>query len=119
MQTKTRLTATQHLLEAVMGLRPRRTRHFDQILHTLCEAGRDVIVELTWSHQGHRHLLRLKRLSGDRIYFSNPARPSFRSPGAILTDGLRRRVEPDGLESARLTDLRTLFETGKGEALLL
>lgn len=119
MKTKSRLSATQHLLEAVMGLCPRRTRQFDQILHTLSQAGRDVIVELPWPHQGHRHLLRLKRLAGDRVYFSNPARSTIRSPGSILTDGLIRRVEGEGLESARLVDLRRLFETGDGEALLL
>ncbi len=119
MKAMSRLSATQQLLEAVMGLSPRRTHQFDQILHTLSQAGRDVIVEVPWPHQGNRHLLRLKCLTGDRIYFSNPARPINRSPGAILTDGLIRRVEAEGLESARLADLRRLFESGEGEALLL
>lgn len=119
MRQNSRLAATHRLFEAVLGTSPRRTRQFDQILHTLCQAQRDVIVELPWLHPGHRHLIRLKQLKGDRVYFSNPAKEPDRMPGAILTDGLRRRVEPDGLESARLTDLRMLFEAGGGEALLL
>lgn len=119
MKPENRLASTQRLFEAVMGASFRRTRQFDQILHTLCQAGRDVIVELPWPQPGGRHLLRLKGLRGDRLYFSNPAKRPGRLPGAVLTDGLSRRVEPDGLESARLTDLRHLFETGFGEALLL
>lgn len=119
MKQESRLAVTQRLFEAVLGTIPRRTRQFEQILHTLTRAGRDVIVELPWAHQGHRHLLRLKKLNGDRLYFSNPAKVPGHLPGAILTDGLRRRVEANGLESARITDLRYLFETGEGEALLL
>lgn len=119
MKQESRLPAAQRLLGAILGTNPQRTRQFDQILHTLIEAGRDVIVELPWSHRGHLQLLRLKRLKGDRVYFSNPTKSSDRTPGAVLTDGLCRRVESDGLESARLTDLRMLFEGGGGEALLL
>lgn len=119
MKQEGRLSAAHRLLAAVLGKSLERTRQFDRILHTLIEAGRDVIVELSWPHRGQRHLLRLKQLRGDRIYFANPARSSESTPGAILTDGLCRRVELDGLESARLSDLRRLFETGEGEALLL
>lgn len=119
MKRKNPLNATQRLFEAILGSIPRRTSEFEQILHTLSQAGRDVIVELPWVHQGQRHLLRLKELRGDRLYFSNPAKTLGRAPGAILTDGLRRRVEAGGLESARVTDMRYLFETGGGEALLL
>lgn len=119
MRAESRLTAAHRLFEAVLGCSPRRTRHFDQILHTLSQARRDVIVELPWTHPSHRHLIRLKKLEGDRIYFSNPQKLAERKAGVVLTDGLRRRIEPDGLESARLTDLRELFEAGDGEALLL
>lgn len=119
MKSQRQLATTHRLFEAILGTSPRRTRQFEQILHTLCQVRRDVIVELAWSHPGHRHLIRLKYLKGDRVYFSNPSKAPDRLPGTILTDGLRRRVEPDGLESARLTDLRHLFETGYGEALLL
>lgn len=119
MKQESRLAVTQRLFEAILGTIPRRTQRFEQILHTLGRVGRDVIVELPWSHQGHRHLLRLKKLNGDRLYFSNPVKSPGHAPGSLLTDGLRRRVEADGLESARITDMRYLFETGEGEALLL
>src|SRR5690242_6287312 len=99
MKEQSRLAATHRLFEAVLGTNPRRTRHFDQVLHALSAERRDVIVELPWSH-GLRHLLRLKRLAGDRVYFSNPGKIGPCLPGTVLSDGLPRRIEADGLESA-------------------
>lgn len=112
------LKQTRILIAAVLGRRAQPTRRFDRVLAAL-QRGQSAIVELRWSPGGRMHQLTLHRVDGDRITFTNAARIPGLAPGTPIQAPLARRVEPGGLESATIADLRALFEEGKGEALVI
>lgn len=112
------LKLTRKLLSAVLERPAQTTRRFDRVLAAL-QQGHAVIVELHWSPSGRMHQLILRRTVAERILFTNAARLPGLTPGTLVHAPLARRIEPGGLESAKISDLRALFEEGKGEALVI
>lgn len=111
------LGQTAGLLSAVLGAAGEETRSVQAVFKALGQPGKQVILELPWYADGGTHQLVLRAREGDRVTFYNPLGHQG-GPGAELTDGLRRRVEPDGSESAALTDIEALFRAGKARALI-
>lgn len=106
------------LSEAILEAKPQRLEHLDAVLQALDQPGRVVVVEVPWYPDGGTHLLRLKRVKGDRLFFLSAPRDPRYAPGTKLGQGLPRRLEVDGTESATLHDFGRLFMSGKGEALV-
>lgn len=111
------LGQTAGLLSAVLGSTSEETRSVQAVFKALGQPGKQVVLELPWYADGGTHQLVLRAREGDRVTFYNPLGHSG-GPGAELTDGLRRRVEPDGSESATLADIEALFRAGTARALI-
>ncbi len=111
------LGQTAGLLSAVLGTTSEETRSVQAVFKALGQPGKQVVLELPWYADGGTHQLVLRAREGDRVTFYNPLGHNA-GPGAELTDGLRRRVEPDGSESAALTDIEALFRAGTARALI-
>ena len=111
------LGQTASLLAAVMGATGEETRSVQAVFKALGQPGKQVILELPWYADGGTHQLVLRAREGDRVTFYNPLGHKG-GPGTELADGLRRRVEPDGSESATLADIEALFRAGKARALI-
>jgi hypothetical protein len=111
------LAQTAGLLSAVLGAAAEETRSVQAVFKALGQPGKQVILELPWYPDGGTHQLVLRAREGDRVTFYNPLGHQG-GPGTELTDGLRRRVEPDGTESAALADVEALFRGGKARALI-
>ena len=116
-QASGQLGQTAGLLAAVLGATGEETRSVQAVFKALGQPGKQVVLELPWYADGGTHQLVLRAREGDRVTFYNPLGHSA-GPGAELTDGLRRRVEPDGSESAALSDIEALFRAGKARALI-
>lgn len=108
------LAQTRRLALAVLKATPKRATSFAAVEKALSDGKHRVVVEVPWYADSGTHQLILTRIEGDRIHFYNPA-PSIGS----FKQTLARRKEPDGTESAKLDDLRQLFDSVKGEALIL
>lgn len=112
------LAQTAMLLGAVMGATSEETRSVQAVFKALGQPGKQVVLELPWYADGGTHQLVLKARAGDRVTFYN-ALGHKGGPGDELADGgLKRRIEPDGSESAALTDVEALFRGGKAKALI-
>ncbi|MNX71932.1 hypothetical protein D3C86_1032610 [compost metagenome] len=108
------LAQTQRLAMAVLNAPARAVSGFGDVLKALKNGKHRVVIEVPWYADGGTHQLILSRIAGDRIHFYNTARASGR-----LKQTLARRKEADGTESARIDDLRQLFESARCGALLL
>lgn len=111
------LGLTAGLLSAVLGGTSEETRSVQAVFKALGQPGKQVVLELPWYPDGGTHQLVLRAREGDRVTFYN-ALGHAGGPGTELTDGLRRRVEPDGSESAALADIEALFRAGTARALI-
>ena len=111
------LGQTAMLLNAVLGTTGEETRSVQAVFKALGEPGKQVVLELPWYADGGTHQLILRAREGDRVTFYNPLKTGA-GPGSELTDGLKRRIEADGSESAALADIEALFRTGKARALI-
>jgi len=106
------------LLNAVMGASSEETRSVQAVFKALGEKNKQVVLELPWYADGGTHQLVLKARAGDRVTFYN-ALGHKGGPGDELTDGgLKRRIEPDGSESAALADIEGVFRAGQARALI-
>ena len=117
-QPASQLDETAMLLAAVLGSTSEETSSFQAVFKALDQPGKRVVLELPWYADGGTHQLILKERQGNRVAFYNALGHAGKGPGDMLTDGLKRRVEPDGTESAELSDLEALFRAGKARALI-
>ncbi|MBO9539864.1 hypothetical protein J7643_04630 [bacterium] len=108
------LAQTQRLAMAVLKAPIKPATRFSDVLKALKDGKHRVVIEVPWYTDGCTHQLILSRIAGDRIHFLNTAKSSGR-----LKQTLPRRKEADGTESARIDDLRQLFESARCGALLL
>lgn len=111
MPTVRSLAKTRRLAEKLLFPPPRRTHHLHEALAEIPQFW--VVLELPWYRDGRTQQIWARRVEGERLYFFNPGAEDPAGPAL-----LKRRREPDGGESARLTDLERLFARG-GEALIL
>lgn len=116
-QPSGQLRQTADLLSAVLGSTSEETRSVQAVFKALGQPGKQVVLELPWYADGGTHQLVLRAREGDRVTFYNPLGHAA-GPGVELTDGLRRRIEPDGTESATLADIEALFRAGSARALI-
>lgn len=114
---KRQLKKTQQLGQMALGLKGKPTKRFADALAAVGTAT-EVVVEIPWYPDGGYHQIMLQKRVGDRVYFINTAGDRNATPGTDLEGTLARRVEEEGLESALISDLQTLFESGKGTALI-
>ena len=120
MSSEHQIDQTQRLLSALTGESAEQTTQFADVRGALQKGRNDVVVELPWYPDGGTHQIILTRLVQDRVVFLNPLGHQGHSTGTTLEDGgIRRRVEPDGSESASVADLEALFVAGRARALLV
>jgi hypothetical protein len=106
------------LLNAVLGATSEETRSVLAVFKALGDENKQVVLELPWYADGGTHQLVLKARTGNRVTFYN-AIGHKGGPGDELTDGgLKRRIEPDGSESAALADIEGVFRAGQARALI-
>jgi hypothetical protein len=112
------LEQTAALMAAVFAAPSQVTTSLQAVFKALERPDGKVVVELPWYKDGGTHQLVLKERQGNRVVFYNPAGHGKQPAGTVITQALKRRVEPDGTESCELADLEALFRAGKARALI-
>ena len=112
------LDQTAALMSAVFAEPNVVTTSLQAVFKALEKPNAKVVVELPWYRDGSKHQIILKGRDANRVVFYNPLGHGKKGPGTELTDGLRRRIEPDGTESCELAELEALFRAGKARALV-
>lgn len=111
------LKKTQLLMGAILGVDRMRSKNFKKVLKALTDGMTDIVMEVPWYEDGGFHQILLQHRQGDRVYFINPAQT--KNPvGTSLKGKLPRRIEANGLESALVSDLESLFKSENAGALL-
>lgn len=112
------LSQTAKLMQAVFNEQTQESTSLQTVFKALERANTRIVIELPWYKDGGRHQLVIKGRSGSRLVFYNPLGHGSKPAGTELTDGLKRRVEADGTESAEMSEIELLFRLGKAKALI-
>lgn len=112
------IAQTERLMAAVFGEATQRTSSLQTVFKAMDRPNARVVIELVWYADGGKHEVVLKERVGSRVRFYNPLGHGHQPAGTELTEGLKRRIEPDGSESCELMELDRLFRLGKARALI-
>lgn len=104
------IETAQTLYQALTGRRFRLSTSAEELVATLREGARGILVELPWGEG--RHQVVVTRIEERRVHFFNAQRVEAPAGSVLGRPGPERRVEPNGEESMDLVRFRALFAQG-------